>query len=246
MFRTTRSKLNGLLQRHWNINPDHLFSYETEKFCHDPPQPPTNGGIYDWNKDSFANGTSPFGLEVRYSCDIARQLENQTLVQSGQDPLYDEAVLKCAWNGKWSPSERVSSVTSVSCDKAKESLDKAVLRRRAMHKIDICGTKNFSGIIMILVLGTEKQQTPKTTYYIQLGLARMAVLFIFTILHELGLFVIQPNLSRLHWLGNKKQFLEHPFPFAKLYRQVHLRQQIEQYLFRSGTDGHACVHLLTT
>ncbi|TRY77253.1 hypothetical protein TCAL_00122 [Tigriopus californicus] len=86
-----------------------------EKFCHDPPAPPTNGGIYDWNEKLFANGTSPFSLEVSYSCDIARKLANQSQLESGQDPLYDEAVLKCAWNGKWSPSERLDPCVWTKC-----------------------------------------------------------------------------------------------------------------------------------
>ena len=73
-----------------------------ERFCDDPPPPPTDAES-DWDEAAFNVTGTPFQTEVRYSCLQGRQFRNQT----EQGNLYDAHVKKCLWSREWEPNEQV-------------------------------------------------------------------------------------------------------------------------------------------
>ncbi len=76
-----------------------LFS---EHQCPDP-DPPTDGGSYNWYNPSESNKTAHFGMEVTYKCGEGKKFQRK------DGSLYLEKTLRCEWNQTWSPYNEVSS-----------------------------------------------------------------------------------------------------------------------------------------
>jgi len=60
----------------------------SDRYCPDPPSPPENGGIYDW--DVKMTGFTVYNTKVSYTCDVARIFENISAGESNNSavPFY--------------------------------------------------------------------------------------------------------------------------------------------------------------
>ncbi len=95
----------------WHILQSYKTFYQyayfapTVRYCPNPPDPDSNGGLYDWQINDLFDVT-PYGTTVTYSCDTARLLlrgyipdENGNLVAD----LHETQTKSCQWDQTWSP-----------------------------------------------------------------------------------------------------------------------------------------------
>ena len=69
--------------------------HPSERFCFDPPEPPYNGGIRDWNEAMYNGSRTPYGAKVTYSCGLGRQLLQYTY---DDEILYNSTQYECQWD----------------------------------------------------------------------------------------------------------------------------------------------------
>ena len=75
-----------------------------ERFCFDPPDPPYKGE-WDWDRQTYSGGLTPFETEVSYSCGQGRRFVRRE--KNGAESFYLEKKFKCEWDGSWSPKDQV-------------------------------------------------------------------------------------------------------------------------------------------
>ena len=75
-----------------------------ERFCFDPPDPPYKGE-WDWDRQTYSGGLTPFETEVSYSCGRGRRFVRRE--KNGAESFYSEKKFKCDWDGSWSPKDQV-------------------------------------------------------------------------------------------------------------------------------------------
>ena len=75
-----------------------------ERFCFDPPDPPYKGE-WDWDRQTYSGGLTPFETEVAYSCGQGRRFVRRG--KNGAESFYSEKKFKCEWDGSWSPKDQV-------------------------------------------------------------------------------------------------------------------------------------------
>ena len=82
--------------------------HPTERFCFDPPDPPYNGGQYDWN-NVYEGSKTPYSTMVTYTCGLGRKLIKYT--NNGTIQM-DKQELTCQWDQTWYPATVMSSMSN--------------------------------------------------------------------------------------------------------------------------------------
>ena len=82
----------------------------SERFCFDPPPPPYNGGVSDWNEKAYNGSRTPFGTVVTYGCGLGRRFAKY--LDDGSRILYDAKSFRCEWSRAWTPAEAVGLNTN--------------------------------------------------------------------------------------------------------------------------------------
>ena len=82
-----------------------------ERFCFDPPDPPYKGE-WDWDRQTYSGGLTPFETEVAYSCGQGRRFVRRG--KNGAESFYSEKKFKCEWDGSWSPKDQVHAYVRAS------------------------------------------------------------------------------------------------------------------------------------
>ena len=83
------------------------FFHFLERYCPDPVPPHENGGLSDW--DSTLTDITPYNTRVTYSCDIARQFLDSSVINytSIYEAIYPTQTRTCQWDQTWSPAKEV-------------------------------------------------------------------------------------------------------------------------------------------
>ena len=86
--------------------------HPSERFCFDPPEPPYNGGISDWNEAMYNGSRTPYGTKVTYSCGLGRKLLEYT---DNGTRLFDSIEYNCEWDRTWEPPNPPNDCEFVAC-----------------------------------------------------------------------------------------------------------------------------------